>query len=119
MRRLPPRWRAHLGIRLASAARTLLDADKPHNGDFDTCIYCRQPGCEDGTVEHTNTCPSTTGLYPVDIKSLWPHGPSRCNDCREPLMPGDHYTNRQCGDIAGTPIFEIVCVGCAARTALL
>lgn len=112
--RLAPARRALLGMAALAAARVLLDAEGASDGDFDTCVFCRQSGCEDGTVVHGADCPDTTGVYPVALRGLFPHGPSYCADCREPLLPGSHFVERELEPIGGVRCVTPLCLGCGA-----
>lgn len=100
---------------LIRLARRLLAMPRRVSGDFDTCFYCRAPGCESGTAEHAPDCPSSTGVFVVTLQDLWPGGPSQCgiDGCDTTLWPGDSYSYIE-GNVG-----LVACLGCAARHELL
>lgn len=98
------------------------------NDAFRFCVYC-EADCYVDEPEHAVDCPSSTRVFPVREKDLMPcvncghhlHG-MRCMDCEAELSVGDHYMHREVdhGDpllpgIECAPVFEVICVGCAAK----
>lgn len=104
------------------------------------CVYCRADFKPDDVEipgfqpEHASDCPFVTGVYPVLERDLGPKcvhcgrgafGGMQCMDCDQPLELGDHYMYRTVdeGDpslppMEGAPVYEVICVGCAAKEAL-
>jgi hypothetical protein len=80
------------------------------------CIWCGCDCIDYDTIEtpHLPTCPSRTGLYPVEQRDIEAHG-MVCMDCNEPFAVGDFYVMRETEDRL---IFEVVCVGCGALAAV-
>lgn len=105
------RFRAKLAVRLLAVARELLQV-KPSDGDFDTCVYCKTPGCESEDATHARDCPAVTGVFPVTLRDLWPYGPAICDRCSSGLWPGDSYSYITLED-GPVPIVEVACTGCA------
>lgn len=99
---------------------------------FRYCVYCNAD-CYEDEPQHADDCPKNTGVYPVDqhaLKPFCPHcgesmgGPPCCMDCGEVIPVGSHYVHReaQAGDpslpgVAGAPVYELLCLGCAAKEA--
>ena len=84
---------------------------------FRYCVHCNAD-CYDDDPEHAEDCPASTGVWPVREKDLLPcsncghpHNQMFCMDCREELKAGDRYMHRQVDD----DVYEIICVGCAAK----
>jgi hypothetical protein len=104
--------RAVAGVALIKAGRFLLKMPATASGDFDTCIYCKATGCENGSAEHRADCPVVTGIHPVQLRDMWPGGPAKCEGCDTLLWPGDHYSCITLQD-GPTPILQVACTGCA------
>lgn len=103
--------RAVVGVALIRAGRAALKLAPTASGDFDTCVYCKAPGCEDGTAEHAPDCPSVTGVFPVTLQEMWPAGPAVCEGCGTVLWPGDKYSHIALRDAPA--VFQLACTGCA------
>ena len=74
---------------------------------FRWCVFC-QVDCTAAVVEHAAECPSRTGVYPVDVDM-------RCARCRTLLRVGeDVCMEEKIGAWVGIPVFQRVCLGCAA-----
>ncbi len=108
----PDRIRAQLAVLCIDLARVLLGMRGPASGGFDTCIYCKAPGCESGEAEHKLDCPSVTGVFPVRLQEMWPAGPAQCDRCNTKLWPGDSYSHIEV-EGGPVPVFEVACTGCA------
>ncbi len=84
---------------------------------FRFCIYC-EADCYEEDPEHTDDCPSTTGVFPVTKRMLvsinaegeLEHSGMNCMDCKDSFGVGDHYTHRH----AGGNVYDAICLGCAA-----
>ena len=78
---------------------------------YDICIYCQASGCEDGTANHLDWCPSVTGVYPVlqdDVQKG-----VVCTRCSTPFtldFGGNSYYCLLRTERSNT--FEVVCLGC-------
>jgi hypothetical protein len=107
--------RARLAMRLIGWARALLRMPATANEDFDTCVHCKAPGCEDGSADHAPDCPSVTGVQVVTLQEMWPAGPAVCEDCETTLWPGDSYLLIE----LSPSVFQVACLGCVARHELL
>jgi hypothetical protein len=93
------------------------------------CVFCGAD-CNLPEPDHADDCPSVTGLYPVIERDLMCPGCGEtyegmlCSECEEPFKIGDHYTHRQIGegnpipDGPPCPIYEPICLGCAATEAV-
>jgi hypothetical protein len=101
---------------------------------FRYCIYCAAD-CYGDEAQHAAVCPSTTGVYPVDehaLKPFCPHcgesmfGPPCCMDCGDVIPVGSHYYHREVdpsdpdesNPMVGAPVYEVICLGCAAKGAI-
>ena len=100
---------------------------------FRYCVFCNAD-CYVDEAEHADDCPSVTRVWPVREEDMGPKcshcgerafGPMHCMDCGASLNVGDHYMHREVdpGDpllpgIEGAPVYEVICVGCAAKEAL-
>lgn len=96
---------------------------------FRWCVFC-DADCEVDEPDHADDCPSTTGVYPVREQDvLCPgckqtHMGMRCVECEAEFEVGDHYTHRHVGDgtmapgLPEAPIYEVICIGCAANEAM-
>lgn len=107
------RLRAKIAVRVLDVAQALLGGVKPHNGDFDTCVYCEATGCESGDADHAEDCPIVTGIFPVTLRDMWPNGPAQCSTCHTLLWPGDTYSTIPQEPIGGIPVGLVACTGCA------
>lgn len=121
--------RTQLGVQ-APPETTLSREHMDENEDpFRYCVYCRAD-CYEPEPEHSAACPSSTGVFPVRERDvLCPgckktHIGMRCGDCEAEFQVGDHYTHRKIGEAPSlmgdgdAPVYEIVCLGCAAQEAL-
>ena len=103
------------------------------NSDEDPFRWCAcGADCYADEPEHTDECPSVTGVYPVTEQDLGIRGPNdpyahgmRCMDCEADFKVGDHYTHREVEasnpllpGIEGAAVYEVVCLGCAALEAV-
>lgn len=91
------------------------------------CVYC-QADCYADEPEHGPECPSSTGIYVVEVH---PHCGTcscdhaiLCSECDVVLNVGDSYMHRtiEQGDpllpgLEGADVREPICVGCAAKEA--
>lgn len=102
-------------------------ADEEWEALYRWCVYCKAD-CWVDEPEHSAGCPSSTGVYEVRYERCHPPcehcgkrpDPAiRCSECECLLALGDKYTHRQLDDIAGVPVYEPICLGCAAREALV
>lgn len=95
------------------------------------CIYCGVD-CDQDHPQHAVDCPQSTGVYPVTEQDLGVRGPNdpyahgmRCMDCEAEFKVGDFYTHRTIQEAdpdapnewAAAPIYEVICLGCAALEA--
>lgn len=71
------------------------------------CIYCGAD-CYLEEPPHHESCPMSTGLFPVREEDLTPHG-MRCIDCNQVFQIGDVYVQRPTENDA---VVECVCIGC-------
>lgn len=95
---------------------------------FRWCVYC-DADCEVEEPEHAATCPSSTGVFPVREQDVLCRGCKqtylgmRCSECDAEFQVGDHYTHRRIGEASSLasddecPVYDLVCLGCAAREA--
>ena len=87
--------------------------------------YCVDCGvdCHEDEPEHGPECPQTTGLWPVDEKTLnitecpachhrFPLHGMVCMDCGAEFHLGDFHALRY----TASDMAEVVCLGCAALT---
>lgn len=97
---------------------------------FRWCVHCGAD-CYGDETAHADDCPSVTNVWPVTEQNLGIRGPDDpyahgmlCTDCEAEFKLGDHYTHRLVGEGAMAPgmpecpIYEIVCLGCAAQEAV-
>ena len=96
---------------------------------FRWCVYC-DADCYMPEPEHAEGCPSSTGVFPVREDDVLCHGCKktylgmRCSDCETEFKVGEHYTHRQVGEAPSLmggedcPVYELVCLGCAAQEAV-
>ena len=89
------------------------------------CVYC-DADCEADEPEHAETCPSTTGLWPVEphkhCETCTCDGSMRCAECHTLLKVGDFYMHREIEPadpllpgLEGASIQLVICVGCKAH----
>lgn len=105
--------RSRLGYRAIRLANRLLQL-KPSDGPDGPCLYCGVEGDSLGGYDHAADCPLTTGVFPVELKDMWPDGPAKCEGCDVLLWPGDTYSlipfdGMLQGVLGGT----VACSGCA------
>jgi hypothetical protein len=95
--------------------------------DPDVCVFCAATGCLNGSAEHGQECPFTTGMWPVTEEDI--RREACCAACEQPFAIGD--LTAQVTDMAnpavggaldlmaqmGAEPSEVtftVCLGCAA-----
>jgi hypothetical protein len=95
---------------------------------FRWCVYC-DADCETDEPEHGPSCPSSTGIYPVEVhkhcETCSCDGSFLCSSCDTELQVGDFYMHREIepGDpllpgAAGAAVYEVICMGCKAHDEL-
>lgn len=85
----------------------MTDLEPLHDPELDR--WCRFCGidCSDGATEHDPECPHVAGFGVA-------RGDECCDECGVALVPGESYVSATSGRTrVGTPIADIVCVGCA------
>jgi hypothetical protein len=82
------------------------------------CVYC---GAEydGGDFDHAEDCPTNTRLFLVRDQDVMCPCCKRCVECGDEFEVGDTYTHRKIAEGDGesfdtAPVYEIVCLGCAA-----
>lgn len=117
--------------RLRSSRGQSAARDRVSDDPFRWCVHCGTD-CQVDEPEHADTCPATTGVWPVREEEAFrcPHCGKNtremtCMDCGDPLEVGDHYALRdpETQQLVIKPeawgIGEVICLGCAAALGLL